>query len=49
MMVTMKLMPDRVEPTPLISGAVGVRYLGGEWEMYFAPKLVAFYCLEYAN
>jgi hypothetical protein len=37
------------EPTPLISGAVGVRYLGGEWEMYFTPKLVAFYCLEYAN
>lgn len=37
------------EPTPLISGAVGIRYLGGEWEMYFAPKLVAFYCLEYAN
>jgi hypothetical protein len=37
------------EPTPLISGAVGVRYLGGEWEMYFTPKLVSFYCLEYAN
>ncbi len=37
------------QPTPLLSGAVGVRYLGGEWEMYFAPKLVAFYCLEYAN
>jgi len=37
------------EPTPLISGAVGVRYLGGEWEMYFTPKLLAFYCFEYAN
>ena len=37
------------EATPLLSGAVGVRYLGGEWEMYFAPKLVAFYCFEYAN
>ena len=37
------------EPTALISGALGIRYLGGEWEMYFAPKLVAFYCLEYAN
>lgn len=37
------------EATPLISGAIGVRYLGGEWEMYFTPKLVSFYCLEYAN
>lgn len=37
------------EPTPLISGALGVRYLGGEWEAYFTPKLVAFYCLEFAN
>jgi hypothetical protein len=37
------------EPTPLITGAVGVRYLGGEWEVYFAPKVVAFYCLEFAS
>jgi hypothetical protein len=37
------------EPTPLISGALGIRYLGGEWEMYFAPKLAAVYCYEFAN
>jgi hypothetical protein len=37
------------EPTWLLSGALGVRYLGGEWEFYFTPKAVVFYCVEFAN
>ncbi|MEO8177986.1 MAG: hypothetical protein ABI895_04045 [Deltaproteobacteria bacterium] len=37
------------EPALLLSGALGLRYLGGEWEVYFTPKAVMFYCAEYAN
>jgi hypothetical protein len=37
------------EPAFLLSGAVGLRYMSGEWEAYFTPKGVVFWCLEFAN
>jgi hypothetical protein len=37
------------EPALLLSGAIGLRHLGGAWEVYATPKAVLFYCFEYAN
>jgi hypothetical protein len=37
------------EPGFLLSGAVGLRYMGGEWEAYFTPKAVVLWCVEYAS
>ncbi len=37
------------EPALLFSAALGLRYLGGEWEVYLTPKAVLFYCFEYAS
>jgi hypothetical protein len=40
---------SRPEPGFLLSGAIGLRYMGGEWEAYFTPKAVILWCLEYAS
>jgi hypothetical protein len=40
---------SQLEPGFLLSGAVGLRYMGGEWEAYFAPKAVILWCVEYAS
>jgi hypothetical protein len=42
--------PDsKPESGLLLSAAIGLRYMGGEWEAYFTPKAVLAYCLEFAS
>jgi hypothetical protein len=40
---------SQLQPGFLLSGAIGLRYMGGEWEAYFTPKAVILWCLEYSS
>jgi len=40
---------DALERGLLLSGAIGLRYMGGEWEAYFTPKAVLAYCVEFGS